>query len=166
MVALLGSAVAGLSVLGFSLKFYSCKPTKSHTPTSRCIFPPFVNTATLLLFSYLLPPVVLSIPLVWGKQYVSVCLHFVMDLYVVVTMIKFFFCQSMKVPHHFPILLSSLLMTPSLLSTLYLLSEGHPLMILIKSLIPISDSPLSISCTFVFCKAGSSNQLTKKALSN
>ena len=66
----------------------------------------------------------------------------------------------------FPILLSSLLMTPSLLSTLYLLSEGHPLMILIKSLIPISDSTLLISCTFVYCKAGSSNQLTKKALCN
>ncbi len=37
------------------------------------------------------------------------------------------FCLSVhEGAHHFPILLSSLLMTPSLLSTLYLLSEGHP----------------------------------------
>ena len=71
MVTLVGSAVAGLAVLGFSSKFYSCSPTKSPTPTSHCICSPFVNTATLLLFSYLLLPVVLSIPLVWGKQYVS-----------------------------------------------------------------------------------------------
>ena len=32
MVALLGSAVACLTVLGFSLKFYSCTPTKSRSP--------------------------------------------------------------------------------------------------------------------------------------
>lgn len=42
--------------------------------------------------------------------------------------------------------------TPSLLSTLHLLSEGHPLMILIKPLILMSDNPYSISRTLSYAK--------------
>ena len=62
------------------------------------------------------------------------------------------FCQSMKELIISPSSSGVSAITPSLLSTLHLLSEGHPLMILIKPLILMSDNPYSISRTLSYAK--------------
>ena len=123
MVALLGSAVPGLAVLGFSSNFYSCTHTKSLTPHIP-LYPFSICEYSNIAAEFLPSPFSSTqhSPCV-GKAKCK-CLSTLCYGFVLCCHSDLIFCLSVhEGAHHFPILLSSLLMTPSLLSALYLLSE-------------------------------------------